>query len=286
MPRRNARPSGKDRHAKTRLAYAYLQRLAAENTPYTRENMMRETGWKAKTVDTHRRKRWSDWVKQDSRKIWRVSPSFTTINEAKFIDLHKQATPFYAIYDRFFYHATVTYEFLLPLTKEQELKEALDALFYRDSVERRLNEVGLDSFPTESPDMDMIIGFVNKHFTGYSISHVSGRFRTQDMTGRKEAGKMLTENQRYLVDETTAVVRFIVPLHRSQDTRDGDFLSAVVSRSSASSLAEAVHGELEQVRWAFFQIFAEAVVRTVKGEDEVWLLESGPENRLYVWEKA
>ena len=97
---------------------------------------------------------------------------------------------------------------------------------------------------------------------------------------------MLTENQRYLVDETTAVVRFIVPLHRSRDTRDGDFLSAVVSRASANELDEPVHGELEQVRWAFFQLFAEAVVRTVKGEDEVWLLESGPENRLYVWEKA
>lgn len=105
------------------------------------------------------------------------------------------------------------------------------------------------------------------------------------MASRNDAGKMLTENRRYLVDETTAIVRFIVPIHRSQDTGDEDFLSAVMARESASELGEPVQGELKQIRWAFFQLFAEAVVRTVKGEDEVWLLESGPENRLYVWEK-
>ena len=51
-------------------------------------------------------------------------------------------------------------------------------------------------------------------------------------------------------------------------------------------LTEAGQAELKRVRLAFFLLFAEAVTLTVRGEDEVWLLESGPESRVYVWEKA
>ena len=98
---------------------------------------------------------------------------------------------------------------------------------------------------------------------------------------------MLAKGQRYLVDETTAVVRFIVPLHQSSDAHQegSEFLQAI-AEGPDGSLPQDELSELTQVRRAFFLLFTEAVVRTVKGEDQVWLLESGPENRLYVWEKA
>ncbi len=99
---------------------------------------------------------------------------------------------------------------------------------------------------------------------------------------------MLAEGERYLVDETTAVVRFIVPLQMTAKTYNNlaEFHNAVVASPGSSSDSPDVKKELAKVRRAFFLLFAEAVVRTVKGEDQVWLLESGLENRLYIWEKA
>ena len=276
----------KDRHAKTRLAYDHLQKLANTQETYSDEEMARVAGWSKHTVKTYRTKHWSDWVKRDGD-TYRVGRAFERVTEGNFIDLHSQSNEFYANYRRLIYHSSVTYEFLLPLTKERELKEALDALFYRDTIERRLNEIGLDSFPGDSSDIDSIIAFVGVHFTGYSVSHVLGRFRAREMSTRGQAGEMFAQEKPYLVDETTAIVRFIVPIHNTGSVyQDGsEFLDAVVcGDTKGTSATDTI--ELAQVRWAFFQFFAEAVVRTVKGEDQVWLLESGPENRLYVWEKA
>jgi hypothetical protein len=36
----------------------------------------------------------------------------------------------------------------------------------------------------------------------------------------------------------------------------------------------------------FRELFAGAVVHAVEGEDEIWLVESGPTRRLHVWERA
>ncbi len=44
--------------------------------------------------------------------------------------------------------------------------------------------------------------------------------------------------------------------------------------------------ELRLIRVLFLGLFAEAVVHAVEGEDEIWLLESGPTRRLYVWERV
>jgi hypothetical protein len=40
------------------------------------------------------------------------------------------------------------------------------------------------------------------------------------------------------------------------------------------------------IRLLFLELFAEAVVHAVEGEDEIWLVENGPTRRLYVWERA
>ena len=276
----------KDRHAKTRLAYDHLRKLANTQEAYSDEEMVLATGWSKDTVKTYRTKHWSDWVKRDGNTS-RVDRAFERVTEGDFIDLHSQSNEFYANYQRRIYHNSVTYEFLLPLTKERELKETLDDLFYRDTIERRLNEIGLDSFPGESFDIDLIVDFVGAHFTGYSVSHVSGRFRAREMSTRMQAGELFAQEKPYLLDETTAIVRFIVPIHSTESVyQDGsEFLDAVVCEDTkGTSTTDTI--EIARVRWAFFQFFAEAVVRTVKGEDQVWLLESGPENRLYVWEKA
>ena len=285
----------KDRHELTRRAYAYLQRLAATGEPYSDEGMISETGWKPRAVSTYRSKHWKEWVKRDGSGVWQVLPIFASVTEKEFIALHHQRTNFYDSYQRKFYGSVVTYEFLLPLTKERELTIALDALFYRDTLERIIRQTGVDDFgpqfatesqKNEGEAVNEIAEFVADHFTGYSISHVSGRFRTEDIVTRAQAGEMFAEGQRYLFDETTAIVRFIVPLRMTERVYQEGNLDTVVDGDTVTTSNSEATAELARIRRAFLHIFAEAVVRTVKGEDQVWLIESGPENRLYVWEKA
>jgi hypothetical protein len=63
--------------------------------------------------------------------------------------------------------------------------KALDELFYRDTLDRRIG--------------------------GFFISHVSGRFRTGPIVSRRDSAAKLASDKAYLIDETTAVVRFIIP---------------------------------------------------------------------------
>ena len=288
MPRRNARPSGKDRHAKTRLAYAFLRKLANTQAPYSHVAMAQETGWPVSTIRTYRAKFWHEWVQRDSEGIWHVSPSFEAVKQNELIEIHHQRRDTKPTYQKKVYYRYITYEFFLPLTNERELREVLDDFFYRDTIESRLNEVGINSSPLESLDMEEIIDFIDSHFKGYSISHVSGRFREKQVITRESAGEMFTQGDYYLVDETTAIVRFIVPISTTQSVyqNDAEFRDAVVRENPEDTSAKEAGTELARVRWVFFQLFAEAVVNTVTGEDQVWLIESGPENRLYVWEKA
>ena len=60
---------------------------------------------------------------------------------------------------------------------------------------------------------------------------------------------------RYLIDETTAIVRFIFPCDEDE----------------------------EAVRWFFNTLFVESIIQVVNGEAEIWMVESGMQNRLHIW---
>src|ERR687884_2104458 len=84
------------------------------------------------------------------------------------------------------YDELVTFDFLLPLTREDRLRRALDDLFYADAVARRLREVGLARLAAVVPRepglgdeqyVARIVELAADRFVGYSISHVAGRYR-------------------------------------------------------------------------------------------------------------
>jgi hypothetical protein len=85
---------------------------------------------------------------------------------------------------------------------------------------------------------------------------VAGRFRGEEVCTRSEAAE-LENTRRYLIDETTAVTRFIFPCD------DAD--------------------EAERVRWFFNLLFVQSITEIVNGEDEIWMVESGMQNRLHIW---
>jgi hypothetical protein len=186
------------------------------------------------------------------------------------------------------YSWVMMFEFFMPLTNEGYLRTTLDALFYKDRVRRRLKANLADlkqRFPpaagvTDDVYLEDLCAWVAKHFGGYSIGHVAGRYRAGDLKTMQEAHQQ--NHGRYLVDETTAIVRFLIPFGRTSATAfeaDGSGVTPVPSHAD---------GEVEaaRIRYFFGILFIQQIVEAVNGEDEIWLLESGFRSKLHVWSKS
>lgn len=85
------------------------------------------------------------------------------------------------------------------------------------------------------------------------------------------------------MDETTAVVRFIVPCSEGSVAFEEQYGCDDALHAPGDFDTAALDEELRRIRGLFFYLFVEAVVRTVKGEDEIWLMESGVTTQLYRW---
>ena len=183
------------------------------------------------------------------------------------------------------------FDFFMPLTNEAHLRTALDALFYKDMIVKRLK--ALDSgalsqrFPKESGEangayFERLCDWVARHFVGYSISNVAGRFRMQKLMTMMQAASFEEAGARYLADETTAIVRFIFPCgdplkkqppESTQDYDDPTYLA----------IGDDAGKDADRVRWFFKALFVRSILQVVNGEAEIWMIESGLRNRLHIW---
>ena len=158
------------------------------------------------------------------------------------------------------------YDFLMPLTNETHLRMTLDALFYKDSLLARLKTIGIPELKNTlkfSDDSDKnylgnVLRFIEDHFVGYSVYHVDGRFRSGPLRTQDEVATIQKRGERYLIDETTAVARFIFP-YKSED-------------------------ELHNVRLLFRILFVRSIIQLVNGEEQIWMIETGPQNRVHIWQ--
>ena len=158
------------------------------------------------------------------------------------------------------------YDFLMPLTHEAHLKTTLDALFFRDTLVARLRTLPNDELegafpraPEQSDDdhLEQVLDFIQERFVGYFITHVNGRCRIGRLLAHDEVSEFEKQGARYLMDETTAVTRFVFPY--SDDH------------------------ELDRVRYLFGASFVRSIIEFVRGEEQIWMIESGPENRVHIW---
>lgn len=194
-------------------------------------------------------------------------------------------------YTPFSYENVIMFEFFMPLTNEGSLRMALDALFFKDSIRFRLKAVPQNnlvaSFPKKEAEKEeayfqRIFDWISEKFVGYSIGHVAGRFRACDLMSRKEVyeAAAASNSQLYLVDETTAIVRFIIPC-------GGDVKNHFLSDNKTAQLAfdkvSKLEAEATMIRWFFNTLFVSSILELVNGEDQIWLLESGMHNQLHVW---
>jgi hypothetical protein len=279
-----------------RKAYRFFREKAFSQEPFTYQELSSATGWSVVSARGYVGKQWRDVVTREGKakqtKL-RVKPDFKRVSEEKFLSLASQTRDLFVKYDRLRFDKLVQFEFLLPLTHEGQLRKALDDLFYEESIVQRLSEIGFERLhlwiercPDESDDVYLhrVCEIVSDKFRGYSISHVSGRYLADRLKTRGEAARMLASEERYIIDETTAAVRFIVPLEASKKVIEGDFEE--FDSASEILVPEGLALETSLVRSLFLGVFAEAIVRTVEGEDTIWLIEETPSGKqLYVWRK-
>ena len=218
--------------------------------------------------------------------VYYVKPEIYRVRLADFKDLYRQKQRLFTDYVRDAPQKVLVYEFFMPLSREDRLRESLDNLFYKNTIEQRIKEIGVSTIrtalklPRTSSERDVIqfvINFMEDTIGGYSLHLVNGRFRASALATKREIADRPFSQGPYLVDETTAVVRFILPVATSE--KPSSQLSLFEPAKEISSADELV----EQMRWLFLNFFAEAVTRVVKKEDEIWLLESGLRSALYRW---
>ena len=262
----------------------FLEHEKSEKT-FTLEEMVKATGWTVGTAKIYLGKKSSDLVKKKDG-VYHVKPEILRVRFEDFKDLYRQKQRLFTDYALETPQKVLVYEFFMPLSREDRLREALDNLFYRDTVEQRMKEIGLSNIKkalklskssSDKQVAKLVIEFMDKTIGGYSLHLVNGRFRVESLTTRKKVVSRPFSEGPYLVDETTAVVRFILPVNAGQ-ARPSQMSLFEPAQDTSSSDEHA-----EQMRWLFLNFFAEAVTRVAKKEDEIWLLESGVRSALYRW---
>ena len=283
------------------LMYEAMREHATSQEIMSNALISKLTGWGENTFrNTNYGKYYRDFMEK-LPKGYRVYAHFLQVTRDDFFTHVTQSNPYFGKYKRSRFDRVSIYEFLLPLTREDKLRIALDNLFFKDAIVQLAHDVNIEAlkkvvetydeyqnrtfeFKSIEDFRERLATFVGDLFGGYSIHHVNGRYKTDSLiTSAQVSEWQLRHGRKYIHDETTACVRFIIPLPSSKSLLDDhSFPYDTEGRSSTKAL----YHEYALIRALFFEFFAETIVRTVRGEEEIWLLEHTNEQRLYVWEKT
>ena len=266
-------------------AFEFLLKHAESEKPFKLDELVKASGWVKGTAEIYLSKKFNDLVKKKNG-VYHVTPEIFRVRFDDFKDLYRQKQRLFTDYVMGTPQKVLMYEFFMPLSREDRLREALDNLFYKDTIRQRIKELGLSkirkalnlsSSMSDDEVIQFIIEFMDNTIGGYSLQLVNGRFRAKSLATRTEAATSPFSQGPYIVDETTAVVRFILPVSSEENHIMQMNLFEPAKETSSSN------ERVEQMRWLFLNFFAEAVTRVVKKEDEIWLLGSGLRSALYRW---
>ena len=248
-----------------RAAHKFFTERLTTLEPFTKADLRAVTGWSAKALETYWSKQFKGFIESVGVDRFRVRERFRLyLDWRKFRSLVTQVRTVPPAYAPTVYSEVVAYEFYMPLTHESALRITLDSLFYKDALLPRLKRIGLPelrkyftplSNETDDALIERVCKFVEGKFGGYSIYHVDGRFRAGKLSTQDEAAA-IQKTGRYLIDETTAVTRFIFPCKTD---------------------------EADTVRFLFKELFMNSITDQVSGEDEIWVVESGIRNQVHIW---
>lgn len=276
-------------------AFKFLLDRFTKHEPFSKEQFQTATGWtEGSTFKTYWSKQFKTLLTPLDDGTYRVSEVFRRFTTwEKFQNHVTQNRHVAADYTTFTYDTVLLFEFFMPLSNEGYLRTALDALFYKDFIMARLKSAGLEKVkghipPLESEKandgayLERVCNWISSKFAGYSISHVNGRYRAGQLKSMQEAYEAMSkESGRYLVDETTAIVRFIFPCGKPAENKfhsTGEYFDKLVGGGEKET-----NNEAALIRWFFYILFVQSIVEIINGEDEIWLLESGFKNKLHIW---
>jgi hypothetical protein len=251
-----------------RKALKFLREHLHSQEPFKKEDLAAATGWtKPGTFKTYWSKQLKPFVVPVGQDSFRVSEGFRPYMTWKKFQRHVSQNRLVAAdYTKHQLEVPVIFEFFMPLTNETALRTTLDALFFKENIQAKLRAIGTDELhrhlspqAAEGADnyLERAAEWIGDHFGGYSIYHVNGRFRAWKLATRAEVVDREKAGHRYLVDETTAVTRFIFPCE------DDD--------------------EAALVRYFFDALFVKSIIQLINAEDEIWMVESGDEHRVHIW---
>jgi hypothetical protein len=265
-------------------AFEFLKECFQNGTAFTKAEFQQATGWGDVSFKTYFSKQFKRLLLEVSPDQFRVTDVFRKYNTPELFETHivTQNRKVASDYNTLTYNNLIIFEFFMPLTNEGLLRSTLDALFYKDTILNRLkatDQTALeDHFPKEDGEEDdyyynRMLNYISNNFIGYSISHVNGRFRASGLQTIQDSTADFLAGGRYLVDETTAIVRFIFPIGTPADRNfnpSAAYFDQINSNDSSDNTAEA-----NRIRWFFYLLFVQSIVQVVNGEDEIWMVESG-----------
>ena len=129
-----------DRENPTR-GYKFFRERARDGKSFSIDELETASGWSRASIDASSKQGKDLLAKADGGR-WTVAKRIPA-SPAAFLDHISQKRPLFSRYSRKGHEHYVMFEFLLPLTRESQLRAALDDLFYSDTVEQRLREIGV-----------------------------------------------------------------------------------------------------------------------------------------------
>lgn len=280
-------------NSKQKRAHDFLLDRFAKDLPFSKLEFQEATGWTSSSLKTYWSKQFKPLLVSVDREKYRVGEVFRRFTEWTQFQQHvtqvRRAASQYTVFTR---DRVILFEFFMPLTNEGYLRTALDSLFYADTIRGKLSTVATHElqrhFPralreSDAAYFDRIYKWIADRFIGYSITHVAGRFRSGDClkTIREAAEMFERKSGRYLIDETTAIVRFVFPCGKPKENTFhayDDYVEVPLEKDPDETKVEA-----SLIRFFFWILFVRSIVEFVNGEDQIWLLESGMRNRLHIW---
>ena len=279
-------------NTKQASAFEYLKNSFQNGTTFTKAEFQSATGWDDSSFNTYFSKQFKRLLIEIASNQYRVTEVFRKYNTEDLFETHivTQNRKVAADYNTLTFNNLIIFEFFMPLTNEGILRSTLDSLFYTDTILNRLKVTDPTSLhqhfqkfdnEEEASYYERLLEWISNRFIGYSISHVNGRFRAANLQSISHSANELLSGGRYLVDETTAVVRFIFPIGEPsirQFSPSAAYFDQINSNDAVDNVSEA-----DAVRWFFYLLFVQSIVQVVNGEDEIWMVESGMKSKLHIW---
>jgi hypothetical protein len=278
-----------------RASYNFLKEKAQNQESITVAELQNATGWTYLNTRTNISKRIKQFLTKNKKiDSFCVNAKILDVEYSDYAGLFKQADYLVHNYDEYNHPDLLVYELFMPLTCEDKLKKALEKLFYKDTVKQKIKIIGIRQLkeifhPKDSETNDeyieRICQLAGNKFGGYSISHVSGRFRAFDIMSKTEAAKISEEiDSEYLIDETTAIVKFIFPIQATEilveNQKNGLPLQIQMDFPEiVKTVNDSVEDEIKQIEWLFRNLFISTILNTV-GQEQIWVLQSGKRSQL------